>query len=99
MKKCFVWLAALCLAACSPKPSLMSPDGRIQLDFSCENGVPSYRVSVDGSPFILPSRLGMEADGQDLGSGFTVRKVRHSHANQTWTQPWGENKTVQDCHK
>ena len=59
MKKPLVWLAALCLAACSPKPSLTSPDGRIQLDLTCESGSLSYQVSVDGTPFILPSPLGM----------------------------------------
>ena len=96
----YLFLAAcLLLAACAPKPSMTSPDGRIILDFSCDAGVPSYQVSVDGKPFILPSVLGMEADGADLSGGFAVRKIRHAHVNQTWTQPWGENKSVTDCHK
>ena len=99
MNKYLYLAVCLLLAACAPKPSMTSPDGRIILDFSCMEGVPSYQVSVDGKPFILPSVLGMEADGADLSGGFVVRKIRHAHVNQTWSQPWGENKSVTDCHK
>ncbi len=94
---CFV---ATVLAACSADTSVTSPDGNISLSFLLsEEGIPSYSVSVGGEAFILPSELGLEAEGVNLASGFKQLGVKKRSHDETWTQPWGENKTNRDCHK
>ncbi len=89
----------LLLAACRPDASVCSPDGHVSLRFSLsEEGRPVYAVDVDGAPFIGESALGLDADGLNLSSGFGLKKIQKSSADEEWTQPWGENKTVRDCH-
>lgn len=89
----------LILAACRPDASVSSPDGRIFLNLSLsEEGRPAYSVDVDGTSFIGESSLGLDAKGQNLSSGFKLKKIQKSSANEEWTQPWGENKKVHDCH-
>jgi len=87
------------LAGCGNAPSVSSPDGSICLDFSLsESGVPGYSVRVDGTPFIESSALGLEAGHVNLQDGFKLVKVKKASADETWTQPWGENKTNRDRH-
>ena len=102
MKRLPLLLVCLCaLVACSPRTTLASPDGSICLSFSLsEEGVPAYAVSVDGDSFILPSELGLQAADSmlNLSSGFSIAGVRKRSHDETWTQPWGENKTNRDHH-
>ena len=85
--------------ACSPQPEIASPDGKIRISFLLsEEGSPAYRVEVDGKLFLEPSALGLEADGANLSSGFTLKGVKKASVDQTWTQPWGENKVNRDRH-
>ena len=89
----------LLLAACRPDASVCSPDGHVSLRFSLsEEGRPVYAVDVDGASFIGESVLGLDAEGLNLSSGFGLKKIQKSSADEEWTQPWGENKTVRDCH-
>ena len=95
----FAVLPALFAGCRSAAPHVTSPDGSIDLAFTVsETGRPGYSVTVDGSPFIGSSFLGLEADGLNLLDGFTVRRLKRGSADETWTQPWGENKTVRDRH-
>ncbi len=59
-----------------------------------ENGTPFYNVSVNGSLLIENSKMGfVEGNGVILGGGFRNRQVSIHSKDETWTQPWGENKT------
>ena len=58
----------------------------------------AYTVERDGRPLILPSALGLVAQERDLAGGFSVREIVKRSVNETWTQPWGENKILRDCH-
>lgn len=95
MKKLFFILAAVVLcAACAPKTEVASPDGSIRLSFSLDDaGAMNYAVSAFGQPLFTPSPLGLTASEADLAGGFSVEGVDHSSFDETWTQPWGENKT------
>lgn len=98
MKKTHLLLVALCLIgcySCAPKTELVSPDGHIQVALNIDDkGQLSYKVSVDDSLLIDNSPLGFEAeDGVNLNSGFSIDKVTTNSCDETWTQPWGENKT------
>ncbi len=71
--------------------SVMSPDGRIELSFSNDGGMPVYAVSVDGRDLISPSALGVVASNWKYSTVGDVTVARDSH-DETWQQPWGENK-------
>lgn len=103
MKKTLLRFAALAaaftLAGCGQDTTVTSPDGtirtRITLD---EAGIPYLEVAADGEPLLTPSRLGLEADGVNLSEGFTLERVTRDSRDETWTQPWGENKSLRDHH-
>lgn len=73
-----------------------SPDGRIKLSFATDatNGM-TYCVQVGDTALILPSPLGFDArNGVNLSHGFHVVNTNFDRKNETWTQPWGENKQL-----
>lgn len=102
MKLFTLLTAAACAATmigCSNDAKVTSPDGRIQTIVSLdEAGVPSLRVEVDKQALIAPSRLGLEAVDRNLASGFEIETVEKDHRDETWTQPWGENREIRDYH-
>lgn len=74
-----------------------SPDGRLEVQFSLQNGVPFYNVSRDNHPLIRDSRMGFTLKGlPGLDKNFTIRKVDKSSFDERWTQPWGEVKTIRN---
>ena len=94
MKSFLFSLAALALCgACSQNTEVTSPDGTIRLAFAVDSaGRMTYSVTDGGVRLFEPSRLGFEAAETDLGGGFAVEHVSRTSGDETWTQPWGENK-------
>ncbi len=94
MKSFLFSLAALALCgACSQNTEVTSPDGTIRLAFAVDSaGRMTYSVTDGGVRLFEPSRLGFEAAETDLGGGFAVENVSRTSVDETWTQPWGENK-------
>ena len=86
----------------SPTPNplaVASPDGSILLTFALADGIPTYRLDVDGVPLILPSRLGFKLkDAPPLGEGMILVEAAQSTFDETWEQPWGETRLVRDHH-
>ena len=100
MKKTVFAAVVLLLAACSPKTAVLSPDGRIAVHFTLgESGIPSYSVDVDGQPLVAPSAMGLVSDDVNLDSGFALKSSKVRNHQETWHQPWGENKEVEDNHR
>lgn len=96
MKKVLSLLAtAALLSACSDTPSVSSPDGSIKVDVSRDGSSLNYAVTVGGDTLIAPSRLGFDADGLTPAADSKMT-VKHSSFDQTWTQPWGENKEIRN---
>lgn len=96
MKKVLSLLAtAALLSACSEAPTVSSPDGTIKVDVSRDGSSLSYAVTVGGDTLIAPSRLGFDADGLTPAADSKMT-VKHSSFDQTWTQPWGENKEIRN---
>lgn len=83
---------------CSRPTEVTSPDGNIRLAFHLDgNGGMAYCVSVGGAPFINLSAMGFEGrDGVNLSEGFQMENTEFCSANETWKQPWGENKTIRN---
>lgn len=94
MKSFLLSLAALALCgACSQNTGVTSPDGTIRLAFAVDSaGRMTYSVTDGDVRLFEPSRLGFEAAEADLGGGFAVENVSRTSVDETWTQPWGENK-------
>ncbi len=86
------------LYGCTQPTEVTSPDGRIKLTFSQdEAGNMSYTVNVNGVLLVDASALGFERrDGLNLAKGFTVEGTDFASADETWTQPWGENKSIRN---
>ena len=100
MRKTVLAALVLLTAACAPKTSVTSPDGRIAVRFGLdEAGIPSYCVDVDGQPFLEPSLLGLLSDDAILDRGFSLKSSQVRSMQETWHQPWGENKEVEDRHQ
>lgn len=91
MKRLLIFLAAAALsAACNPNTTLYSPDGRNAVAFDAASM--TYTVLRDGDTIIRPSALGIETSDR-LFAAAAVADVRRSSFDETWTAPWGENKT------
>lgn len=102
MKKGFLLLtaAALLMAACSVKTphSITSPDGRVSVEVSLDDaGKPFYAVAFDGKPVMNRSQLGLVGqEGLNLSEGFKATGIKDGCFDETWRQPWGENKVVRN---
>ncbi len=74
-----------------------SPDGRIQVTFVLEGGVPYYAVSHSGEDVIKPSKLGfIFKDAEPLNQNLTVVESKLDSLDETWTQPWGEVEEIRN---
>ena len=84
------------LCSCTPKTEVTSPDGNIRWSFNLdEKGAMTYQVSVKDAPFINVSALGFEEkSGLNLKDGFQLEGTSFDSQDETWTQPWGENKSI-----
>ena len=91
---CFIFSA--CTPSCSSDVS--SPDGKIRLLFSLTNDKQmTYQVTVNDTLFIAPSPLGFEArNGINLSEGFHITGTDFDSKDETWSQPWGENKSIRN---
>ena len=83
--------------------SISSPDGRIIVSLSEDDGIPYYSVTFDNQPFINKSRLGFETKGdfnfKDHLAGCETIKTCKMEKPRVWQQPWGENKTIECQYK
>ena len=100
MKRILFAACALLVWACTPKTSVTSPDGRIVVRFALtDSGGPSYSVEVDGRPFLESSEMGLVSEDVNLDKGFALKSSKVQKHQETWHQPWGENKEVEDNHR
>ena len=92
----YVLFLLVVFCGCSRPTELTSPDGNIKLVFNLnEAGAMTYGVSVGGKPFITPSVMGFEGrDGVNLSKGCLIESTEYTTKDETWTQPWGENKNI-----
>ena len=65
--------------------TLLSPNGKLQLHFSVENGVPNYELKYKSKLVMKPSKLGIEADELSLAGNFAVTDTSRTAFDQSWT--------------
>ena len=97
--KSFCLLPLLLLVATLPiqASEVSSPNGSIRVNFELQGTVPTYSVTYQGKPIILPSRLGYDLDKKaDLLDGFTLLNEERSTFDETWTPVWGENREIRN---
>ena len=100
MKRFLFAACALLVWACAPKTSVTSPDGRIAVRFELsDSGVPSYSVEVDERAMLTSSEMGLVSEEVKLDQGFVLKSSKVRKHLETWHQPWGENKEVEDSHR
>lgn len=74
-----------------------SPDGRIAVEIGVDKDQPVYAVSFRGKTVFRPSKLGFVLkDGPSLAEGFKVADVQRRRFDQTWIQPWGEEREIRE---
>lgn len=77
-----------------------SPDGRNEVTLDLRDGVLTYAVSRNGTPVLLPSKLGFAfRNAPSLTSGLRYVSSARDSVDETWTQPWGEVARVRDHHR
>ncbi|MBV8503674.1 MAG: glycoside hydrolase family 97 protein [Paucibacter sp.] len=101
----FVFALALALlsllAGAAPVAELASPDGRnhLRLDID-KDGRALWSVQRDGKPLIEPSRLGfLLTDARKLERGFELEAAATREFDETWEQPWGEQRFIRNHYR
>ena len=80
------------------KPTeVASPDKTLKIRVSIKSGVPFYSLFHLGKPLLSDSRLGFVLKDQPaLDKDFKISSSTSSSFDETWTQPWGEVKTIRN---
>ena len=83
-----------------------SPNGNVVLNFTLEQGRPTYTLLYKGKEVVRPSHLGLELakdkhasmglNENDLMDGFSVAKEETSTFDETWKPVWGETATIRN---
>ena len=93
-------LSALFIAGCTPSaPEAVSPDGNIAVKVRLDSlGAVQYSITAFEEAVVPLSAMGFEARETNLADGFRIKRVRRTARDETWSQPWGENKVNRDRH-
>jgi alpha-glucosidase len=91
---------AVPLARAGTVASVESPGGVLRVELELHDGRLAYRVLRFGEPVVEDSRLGFRLRGSGtLDRNLAlVSQASRSH-DETWEQPWGENRFVRDHHR
>ncbi|MCF7827004.1 MAG: glycoside hydrolase family 97 protein [Candidatus Marinimicrobia bacterium] len=91
----FVVLIYSCHSEIPSHYSVNSPDEKIKLDLSLEEGFPQYAVTVDGTLLIQPSALGYRLRKQaDLIGPFQVIGSKMEMIEEDWEPVWGQEELI-----
>lgn len=99
-----VLFAVVCLFSLNASAAkvLKSPDGNVAMTFDIKDlhqqkKCAVYSVKYKGKDIVTDSQMGFVLEnGPALDSGFKLSKTKTSCNNTTWTQVYGERKTVPD---
>lgn len=104
MNRIFKFLVAVpvLLWSCQPKAdstiTFSSPTEGVNVSFGLDsNGQPYYTSSFQGDPVVDTSYLGFElGENVSLSTGFTMVNSTQSSFDETWEQPWGEQRLIRN---
>jgi alpha-glucosidase len=91
------WVSAAAIAQ-TPVASLSSPANTLGVNiYLSPAGEPGYTVLYKGKDLVASSRLGFELKNQPaLASGFKLISAKTTRFDQTWEQPWGEERFIRN---
>jgi alpha-glucosidase len=98
-------LAVLFLTACFPlshKVNLVkSPDSEVKINFGLDTeGSPYYQLYYHGEMVLDTSYLGIHLHkADDLISGFRIVSIDNESHDETWEQPWGEERMIRNRYE
>jgi alpha-glucosidase len=91
-----VLCAAASVAAAATPTRVLSPDGKVAVEFVLQaGGAPAYRIEYAGKPLVLESRLGFP----ELRRDFVLAGATTSEHRGEWTNNFGERRTVPDRYR
>lgn len=77
--------------------TVKSPTGNHEVAFKLVHGTPYYSVVRNGEVLLNWSRLGLEfSQLPSLGSNLTLINTETTSFDETWEQPWGEEKSIRN---
>ncbi len=96
----------LIFSACKKKNleqhiSMTSPEGDVKVEFMLtKTGDPYYNVVYHNTMAITDSRLGfLIKDQEPLSKHFVIEKIDSTSMDETWEQPWGEQRLIRNYVK
>ena len=86
MKKiCMLCLTLLYLTSVQADENIVSPNGKVILTLSMDQGQPSYQVAYDGQTVIVPSVLGLVTNIGDYSQGLVQKAVETKAVKETYS--------------
>lgn len=80
--------------------SVVSPDGKVDVNFTIQDGVPYYSVSYDAKIVIQPSRLGFRfKSATPMEEKLSIIESSQKSFNETWKPVWGTTDKVRNHYK
>ena len=74
----------------------VSPDGSIGVNIGTKDGRLYYTVDRSGEAVTDTSYLTIKMVEGNLGENSRINDIKHSTFDETWTQPWGEERDVRN---
>ena len=81
----FALLMVSALTAMAQAVSVSSPNGKLKVDITCQNGQAAYTVNYDGKTMMTPSALGLKTDIGDYTKGLKLTDSQQSSVDKTYT--------------
>jgi alpha-glucosidase len=93
-------VAQIPTVAAAPAATATSPDRSLVVTIALDNdGRPTYAVTRKGKPVLNPGKLGvMFTDAPKIERNLELIGKATASADSSWTQPFGEWKTIRDRH-
>ncbi|MBA4307518.1 MAG: alpha-glucosidase [Sphingopyxis sp.] len=94
-------LLAAASAQGQPLASASSPDGGVKVEISLDgDGRAAYAVTRNGKAILAPSKLGfLLTDAVKIDRRLSVTGQEVRDFDESWTQPWGEWKTIRNRYR
>jgi len=90
-------IVIICSCSREKKAEISSPDETIYIKFELQEGQPHYAVNKSGNPVILSSKMGFRFQNMpDFKGPFVIEHVETHTYDSTWTQVWGEKKSIRE---
>lgn len=91
------FLLLFVVSAQAEELSIHSPDETIAVKISVADGMPHYSVTKSSHQVLESSTLGFVLKKtQDFDKNWQVISSEKNTINESWTQPWGEKKEIQN---